>query len=107
MQTRRHRGRGGRTLRARTAARLDHLGRRQEVGRLLGEAIQASRRSYVSSASLAVVYAALIEPDQAQACLDKALEERDASLVFLKVSPLFDPLRGESWFAGLLQKAGF
>jgi len=86
---------------------LAHLGRRQDVGKLLGEAIQASRRRYVSSASLAAVYAALIEPDQAQACLDKALEERDASLVFLKVSPLFDPLRGESWFAGLLQKAGF
>lgn len=86
---------------------LAHLGRRQDVGKLLGEAIQASRRSYVSSASLAAVYAALIEPDQAEACLDKALEERDASLVLLKVSPLFDPLRGEAWFAGLLQKAGF
>ena len=91
----------------RAGAALAHLGQRQDVGRILTEALQASRRTYVSSASLATVYAALLEADQAQACLDKALADRDASLVFLKVSPLFDALRGEGWFAGLLEKTGF
>ena len=94
-------------LSLRAGAVLAHLGRRQDVGRILTEALQASRRTYVSSASLATVYGALLEADQAQACLDKALADRDASLVFLKVSPLFDPLRGESWFASLLEEAGF
>ncbi len=86
---------------------LARLGRRQEVGQILNAAIRASSRTYVSSASLAAVYAGLMEPDQAQACLEKALAERDASLVFLKVSPLFDAVRSRPWFNGLLEKAGF
>ena len=86
---------------------LARLGMRQDVGKILSEAIQASRQTYVSYASLAAVYAGLMEPDQAHACLEKALAERDASLVFLKVSPLFDPVRSRPWFAGLLEKTGF
>ena len=86
---------------------LAHLGRRTEVGKILTEAIQASSKTYVSSASLAAVYAGLMEPDQAQACLEKALADRDASLVFLKVSPLFDPVRRRPWFTELLGQTGF
>ncbi len=85
---------------------LGRMGNRREVGKILGEAIQASRQTYVSSASLATVYASLMELDQAQACLEQAYAERDASLVFLKVSPLFDPLRSRPWFVELLNKIG-
>ena len=86
---------------------LAHAGRRPEVGKILETAFQASRSTYVSSASMAAVYGALLEPDQAQVCLEKALAERDSSLVFLKVSPLFDSVRSEDWFPALLRKAGF
>lgn len=85
---------------------LARLGNRVDVGKILTEAMQASGRDYVSSVSLAAVYAGLMEPDQAQACLDKALAEKDASLVFLKVSPLFDAVRSRPWFVDLLQKIG-
>jgi adenylate cyclase len=85
---------------------LARLGRRQDVGRILNDALETSRQSYVSFASLATVYAALMEPDQAHACLEKAFAEKDASLVFLKVAPLFDLVRGRPWFAGLLKEIG-
>lgn len=85
---------------------LGRMGDRRDVGRILNEAIQASRQTYVSSASLATVYASLMELDQAQACLEQAYTERDASLVFLRVSPLFDPLRSRPWFVELLKKIG-
>jgi serine/threonine protein kinase/TolB-like protein/Tfp pilus assembly protein PilF len=85
---------------------LAHMGARQDVGKILTEALRAPRGTYVSSVSLGSVYAALLEKEQVQACLEKALEEKDASLVFLRVSPLFDAVRSERWFAGLLQKIG-
>jgi TolB-like protein/Tfp pilus assembly protein PilF len=85
---------------------LAHMGARQDVGKILTEALRAPRGTYVSAVSLGSVYAGLLEKDQVLACLEKALDERDASLVFLKVSPLFDAVRGERWFAGLLRKIG-
>jgi serine/threonine protein kinase/TolB-like protein/Tfp pilus assembly protein PilF len=85
---------------------LARMGMRQDVGKILNEALRASRETYVSSVSLGAVYAGLMEKDQVSACLEKALAERDASLVFLGVSPLFDAVRGAPWFAGLLNKIG-
>ena len=85
---------------------LARLGARQEVGKILSEALRESRETYVSSVALASVYAALVEKEQAFACLEKAVEEKDASLVFLKVSPLFDSIRSEPQFAALLHKIG-
>jgi serine/threonine-protein kinase len=85
---------------------LARLGMRQDVGKILNEAIRASHETYVSFVSLGSVYAGLLEKDQVFACLEKALAERDASLVYLRVSPLFDSVRSDPWFIGLLSKIG-
>jgi serine/threonine-protein kinase len=81
-------------------------GQRQEVGRILTEAFNAAKQTYVSQLSLALVYAGLNERDQAIACLENAFADRDASLIFMRVHPFLDSVRGDIRFVGLLQKIG-
>jgi hypothetical protein len=47
-------------------------GKREESQKLLAELLELSKQRYVSPASVAVVYAALGDKDQAFAWLDKA-----------------------------------
>lgn len=79
---------------------------RQEVGKLLAEALRISGQAYVPAVSIATVYAALGEKEQVFACLEKALTEHDAWLVFLKVYPMFDLVRGDPHFISILRKIG-
>lgn len=80
--------------------------RREEVGAALTEALRAASQRYVSSVALAPVYAALLEKDQAFACLERALSERDPRLLLLKVHPMFDFLRRDPLFSEMLGKIG-
>jgi len=81
-------------------------GQRPEAGRLLTEAFNAPKQVYVSQMSVALVYAGLNEKDQAIASLENASAERDISLIFMRVHPFLDPVRGDSRFVGLLQRVG-
>jgi len=65
-----------------------------------------SKREYVSSYSIAQIYARLGEKPQAFAWLERAYQERDSGLVSLKVEPAFDSMRAESQFQSLLQRIG-
>jgi cytochrome c-type biogenesis protein CcmH/NrfG len=80
--------------------------RREEVGAALTEAFRASGERRVSSVALAPVYAALFEKEQAFACLEKALGERDPMLLLLKVHPMFDFLRRDPQFIEIQGKIG-
>jgi serine/threonine protein kinase/TolB-like protein/Tfp pilus assembly protein PilF len=80
--------------------------RREDVGAALTEALRAPKERYVSSVALAPVYAAVFEKEQAFACLEKALTERDPRLLLLKVHPMFDFLRRDPQFIELLGKIG-
>ena len=64
------------------------------------------RRSgeYVPPYWIGVVYAGLGVPDSALTWLEKAYDEHDGSLVFLKVEPALDPLRSDPRFSSLLKK---
>ncbi len=53
-----------------------------------------------------VLYAGGGDSDQALACLEKAYDQRDSGIVFMKVDPLFDPLRSDPRFQVLLRKIG-
>ena len=44
--------------------------------------------------------------DHVFASLEKAYEQRDSGIVFMKVDPLFDPLRSDPRFQTLLRKIG-
>jgi serine/threonine protein kinase/tetratricopeptide (TPR) repeat protein len=81
-------------------------GKTQEARQILGDLQQRAKRSYVAPTMIASVYAALGEKDQAFAWLDKAYEERDFILIFLKVDPTFDRLRSDPRFPTLMQRIG-
>jgi len=81
-------------------------GLRQEVGKILAEAMKASSQGYFSQVAIATVYAALGEKDQVMACLEKAFAERDIKLVFLKVHPMFDRVRRDPRYLSLMRQIG-
>ncbi len=67
---------------------------------------EKSRREYVSPALFAQAYAQLGEKDQAYRWLEKAYEERDAALAYLKTWPFWDPLRSDPRYKDLLRRVG-
>jgi len=81
-------------------------GRVPEARKVLDEIKDRSKQRYVSWRDMAVIYAGLGEKDQAFACLQKAYELRDSGIVFMKVDPLFDPLRSDPRFRDLLRRIG-
>ncbi len=82
-------------------------GRADEARKVLDELNELSGRMYVSPYYRAEIHAGLGEREEALACLGKAYEERANLLVFLKVEPRLDPLRGEPRFQALLRRMNF
>ena len=78
-------------------------GDRERADRLLGGIQGSGGEDYLSPASLAVVYIGMELREQALIALERALEARSSILVWLKVDPLFDPLRQEPRFQELLR----
>ncbi len=81
-------------------------GRRDEAQKTVNELQELSKRRYVSPYFFALIYTGLGDKDQAFAYLDKAYEEHNDYLIYLKVEPLFDPLRSDPRFADLLRRVG-
>lgn len=81
-------------------------GNRKRAQELLAELKQLSKKRYVSSYDMAVIYSGLREPDQAFAWLEKAYQDREGLLVYLKVEPWLDPIRSDRRFAELVRRVG-
>lgn len=81
-------------------------GKRNEAQKVIGELNELSRRRYVSSYSLAEVYATWGDKDRAFAWLEKAYQEHAFLLVYLKAEPELDSLRSDPRFADLLRRMG-
>jgi TolB-like protein/DNA-binding winged helix-turn-helix (wHTH) protein/Tfp pilus assembly protein PilF len=81
-------------------------GRRSDALRILAELKRRKRHGYVAAASFVIVYLGLGENEQAFAWLEEAYKERSNMLQFVKVHPLFDPLRGDPRFIDLLHRVG-
>src|SRR6185503_13641901 len=79
---------------------------RDKALKALAELHQISETRYVSPYFFAVIYAGLGNKDQTFAWLDKAVEDRSFFLIWLKVEPLFDPLRDDPRFHNLLRRVG-
>jgi len=79
-------------------------GNRRRAQELLADLKRLSKKRYVSGYDMAVIYSGLREPDQAFAWLEKAYQDREGSLVYLKVEPWLDPLRSDARFADLLRR---
>ena len=86
------------------ACRLASEGQRQEALTILGDLERRRSQEYFSGWLMAHVSLGLGEHEQAIGWLQKAVEERDGLLMFLKVYPFFDPLRSDPRFQALLRR---
>ena len=73
---------------------------------MLDELKSRSAHEYVPRSNIAVVYLALAEQDEAFAWLEKAYEEHDALVSFLKIDPKWDPVRSDPRFISILERVG-
>lgn len=85
---------------------LGLLRNRSAAIRVLDELRAASKQRYVSAVSFARIYVGLGEKDQAFAWLERAYEERSSHLAYLKMEPMWDPLRSDPRFPELMRSIG-
>src|SRR5258708_23197515 len=99
-------GRGTETLtglaQAYAAAGMGH-----EMQAVVDEMREQSDRRYVSPYNMSRVYAASRNTELAFTWLEKAYEERNPDLIELNAEPVFDTLRSDPRFAGLLHRVGW
>ena len=81
-------------------------GDRDKANKILDELREISKQRYISPYLFAIVYAGLGDKDQTFAWLDKAVQDPSSFLIWLKVEPLFDPLRADPCFQALLRRVG-
>jgi TolB-like protein/Tfp pilus assembly protein PilF len=81
-------------------------GRRDEALKTITQLTEIARQRYVSAYSVAIIYAALGEKDQALNWLEKGYEERATKMTFLKIEPFLDNLRSDPRFAALVRRVG-
>jgi TolB-like protein/Flp pilus assembly protein TadD len=77
-------------------------GRRDDAQAIINEFRSGKRPA--TEMEKAMIYIALGEDDQAFEWLEKAYDERAWQLGFLKVEPVFDPLRGDPRFDDLMRR---
>jgi DNA-binding winged helix-turn-helix (wHTH) protein/TolB-like protein/Flp pilus assembly protein TadD len=80
-------------------------GKTAEARQVLSDLNELEDQRYVSSYTVAAIYAALGDKDQAFKLLELAHEERDVWLMNLKVDPVFSKLRSDKRFQNLLTRS--
>jgi adenylate cyclase len=81
-------------------------GRHAEARRRLAELKRLAQTTYVSPGAIALIHIGLGENDEALDWLERGYATRDTWLHWLKVHPVFDPLRSEPRFKRLQEKVG-
>jgi TolB-like protein/DNA-binding winged helix-turn-helix (wHTH) protein/tetratricopeptide (TPR) repeat protein len=82
-------------------------GNREEARRILAKLKKLHEQGLLPSGSIGILYGALGELDEAFAWLDKAYQERDPELTYLKVpGRRFAPLRQDPRFQQLVHRMG-
>ena len=83
-----------------------HAGRRQDALTLINELKQRRQRGYVPAGAFINTYLALGDYDEAFFWCDEAYKEQSAILQWIKVDPLFDPVRNDPRFVDLVHRVG-
>ncbi|MGH7726169.1 MAG: protein kinase domain-containing protein [Candidatus Eiseniibacteriota bacterium] len=83
---------------------LARAGRRAEAEEMVEELIALSRTRFVSPYGIASYYAVTGQKERALEWLEKAYAQRDGTLIWIKVHPRMDVLRGEPAFRDLLER---
>jgi serine/threonine-protein kinase len=82
------------------------LGRPADARRILDQLLAKARTQYFPGDSIAAVYVALGDKDEAFSWLERAFEEHSYPLYTFLFSPEFRPLRSDPRFADLLRRIG-
>ncbi|MHA2303314.1 MAG: tetratricopeptide repeat protein, partial [Candidatus Thorarchaeota archaeon] len=80
------------------------MGKPDEAWKVLDDLLERSKTEYVSPLPLACLHFALEKNDEGFKLLNKAYEERDERLRFLRIHPLFDSIRSDPRYTALLKK---
>jgi eukaryotic-like serine/threonine-protein kinase len=75
----------------------------EKIPRSLGE---MAGRGYVPAYPMALAYIGLDQTDRAFEWLNKAIDGREAQMLYLKVNPIYDPLRSDLRFQDLVRRVG-
>jgi serine/threonine protein kinase/tetratricopeptide (TPR) repeat protein len=86
---------------------LAKSGKPAEARAVLEELLKRSAERYVPPYNIAMIYNGLGERDETLDWLERAYQQRDQKLVFLKVEPKWNNLRGDPRFQDLLHRVGF
>ena len=81
-------------------------GMKAEAQATVDQLLALSRDHYISPHWVAATYAGLQQMDQAFDWMDKSFEARFGPLIYLKVNPIWDPLRSDPRYANHLQRVG-
>jgi tetratricopeptide (TPR) repeat protein len=81
-------------------------GKQDEARRILIELEKLHEQGFVPSGSVAVLHGALGESNEAFAWLEKAYEERDPQLTYIKAGRRFEPLRKDPRFEQFVRRVG-
>lgn len=81
-------------------------GKTEDAVEILHELRATSRHHFVPPVAFAIVYAGLGKIDDAFHWLEKAADQRDGLLIYLKVGSAFDSLRSDRRFSGILARVG-
>jgi adenylate cyclase len=81
---------------------LDALGRRSESDKILGQALASKTIPFSAAYQLALIYAARGQTDAAFQWLQRALQQRDAGMHWMKFDPLLKGLNSDPRFKALL-----
>ena len=81
-------------------------GRKAEAQKVMNQLLEISKNQYVSPHWFAATEASLGHKDQAFKWLDQAIDRRFGPMIYLKVNPIWDPLRADPRFAERLRRVG-
>jgi tetratricopeptide (TPR) repeat protein len=81
-------------------------GRKEDATRIIGDLEKRAGRAYTPPTLIAAIHGALGDRDTAFEVMEQAFRQRDSLLVYLKIEPLFDPLRADARFANLISRIG-
>ena len=68
---------------------------------------EVSKRVYISAYDMAEIYARLERKEEALASLERAHDERDTKITYMKIEPAFDEIRSDPRFQQLLHQLGW
>jgi tetratricopeptide (TPR) repeat protein len=80
------------------------IGRIDEARQILNELLERAQSENIPKTLISQLYFTLGEEDKGFEFLDKAYEEHDEYLIFVKISPGFDTVRSDPRFIALLKK---